>query len=87
MSLSLPSTEQIEYKSVLKDVLGNCGTLKESLAHFGCKDIYNFLSLTLSEIDSITKPNPAEELPLGLLQGPLQLHRQPLQLLSLFLSC
>ena len=58
-SSSLPSTEEIEHKSVLKDVMGNCGTLRESLAHFGCRDIYNFLSLTLSEIDSLTKPDPS----------------------------
>ena len=60
-TVSLPATDQIEYETVLKDVLGDDGTLQESLAHLGVNDIYDFFSLTLSEIDALTKVQPAEE--------------------------
>ena len=57
---SLPATAVVEYETVLQDVLNDDGTLQESLGHFGILNIYDFLSLTPGEIDSLTKPQPTE---------------------------
>ena len=60
-TISIPATDEIEFETVLKDVLRDDGTLQESLTHFGVNSIYDFLALTLSEIDTLTKPQPTEE--------------------------
>ena len=59
-TISLPTTDEVEYEAVLKDVLNDDGTLQESLRHIGVLNLYEFLSLTLGEIDSLTKPQPTE---------------------------
>ena len=60
-TIPIPATDEIEFETVLKDVLQDDGTLQESLTHFGANSIYDFLALTLSEIDTLTKPQPSEE--------------------------
>ena len=64
-TIPLPTTDEVEYEAVLKDVLNDDGTLQESLGHFGILNIYDFLSLTPGEIDSLTKPQPTERSPPG----------------------
>ena len=60
-SLSPALSDEMEYEYVLKEALGDNGTLKESLAYSGCHNIYDFLSLGLDDIDTLTKAIPAEE--------------------------
>ena len=55
-----PATAVVEFETVLKNVLHDDGTLQESLGHLGIHNIYDFLSLTLEEIDSLTKPQTPE---------------------------
>ena len=59
-SLSPPLSDEMEYENVLKDILRDNGTLKESLAYFGCHNIYDFLSFSLVDINTLTKTVSAE---------------------------
>ena len=60
-TLSIPTTDEIEFETILTDVLHDNGNLKESLGHLGVRSIYDFIALSLSEIDSLTKLQPTDE--------------------------